>query len=66
MNLATKIGRDHFFEKKKNQKIDYTCIRSIICYWKSKMNVKFSKGHLSAPKPKSEDIEKSISRMKKW
>ena len=29
------------------------------------VNVKFSKGHLSAPKAKSEDIEKSISRMKK-
>ena len=30
------------------------------------MNVKFPKVHLSAPKPKSEDIEKSITRMKKW
>ena len=33
---------------------------------KKHVNVKFSKGHLSAPKPKSEDIEKSINRMKKW
>ena len=31
----------------------------------SYMNVKFSKGHLTAPKPKSEDIEKSIGRIKK-
>ena len=30
------------------------------------VNVKFSKGHLSAPKPESKDIEKSINRMKKW
>ena len=30
------------------------------------MNVKFSKGHLTPTKPKSEDIKKSISRMKKW
>ena len=37
-------------------------------HWKKilHLNVKFSKGHLSAPKPKSEDIEKSMSRMKKW
>ena len=30
------------------------------------MNVKFSKGHLTPPKPKSEDIEKKIGRIKKW
>ena len=30
------------------------------------MNVKFSKGHLTAAKAKSEDIEKSIGRIKKW
>ena len=28
------------------------------------MNVKFSKAHLTHPKPKSEDIEKSIGRIK--
>ena len=30
------------------------------------LNVKFSKGHLTVVKSKSEDIEKSMSRMKKW
>jgi len=30
------------------------------------MNVKFSKGHLATLKHKSKDIEKSMSRMKKW
>ena len=34
--------------------------------WKKYLNVKFSKGHLTPPKPKSEDIEKSIGRIKKW
>ena len=29
------------------------------------MNVKFSKGHLTPPKPKSENIEKSIGSYKK-
>ena len=37
MNLAIKIGRDHIFEK--NQKIDHTCIRSIIWYWKLKIHI---------------------------
>ena len=37
MNLATKIGRNQIFEK--IRKIDYTCIRSTIWYWKSKIHI---------------------------
>ena len=37
MNLAIKIGRNQIFEK--NRKIDYTCIRSTIWYWQSKIHI---------------------------